>query len=119
MEYLQTQSFSSLNLIAVCPRSEKAFQLVCSTLDVDIVSLDLSGGRLDFPLRNNIVGEGVGRGLHFEIAYGDCLSDSETRRNLFGNAVGLIRATMGKNILIGSGVADALDLRAPKDIVGM
>ena len=110
------------DVVAVVPKSEKAFQLACSTLDIDMISLDLSssGGRLPFNIKNNLVGEAISRGVFFEVSYSAALNDAGQRRNLFGNMVPLVRATKGgRNVVISSGASEPIDFRAPQDIINM
>lgn len=113
------------------PTSEKAFHLACSTLEIDIISLNLTDGRLPFMLKNNIVGEAISRGVYFEVNYAAAIQgilhshshchslDQSSRRNLFGNMVSLMRATRGRNIIISSGPTKPLFLRAAKDLMNM
>lgn len=103
------------DIVALCPCTERALQVACSSLDLDIICLNLAGGRLDYPLRNSIIGEAIQRGIHFEISYSSAIRDSGYRRNLFGNTVSLLRATMTKNIIVSSGATESMDLRGLKD----
>ena len=42
-----------------------------------------------------------------------------TRRNLSGNARNLVRVTKGRNLLISSGAAKAMELRGPYDVANL
>ncbi|KAG0266091.1 hypothetical protein BG011_003299 [Mortierella polycephala] len=94
---------SSYDILAVQPTSEKLFQAACGTFEVDIISLDMSA-RLPFYLKHSTVGLAVER-------------DANARRNLISNAHSLIRVTRGKNIILSSQAAKAMELRGPYDIV--
>jgi len=52
--------------VAVQPDDEKSWLQSCQSLDIDIISLDLSS-KLSFPLRFPNVGEAIRRGVRFEI----------------------------------------------------
>ena len=107
------------DLIAVVPKSEKAFASACSNLDVDLITLDLSESRLPFQLRANLIGEALRRGVRFEVNYAAALRDAGKRRNLFGNMTMLIRATRGKGIVLSSESSDPFEYRSAADICNM
>lgn len=109
-------AISSYDIIAVQPTTEKLFQAACGTLEVDIISLDMSA-RLPFNLKHSTVGLAVERGIYFELCYGAAIRDANARRNLISNAHSLIRVTRGKNIIISSQAIRAMELRGPYDIV--
>jgi ribonuclease P/MRP protein subunit RPP1 len=48
--------------------NEKIFQQCCSTLDIDIISLNLNE-KLPFHIKHNMVGLAIQRGIHFELSY--------------------------------------------------
>jgi hypothetical protein len=57
---------STYDLLAVQPRSERTFALACNSLDVDIISLDLSR-RLPFRFKPALIKAALARGLTFEV----------------------------------------------------
>ncbi|MEW5297837.1 MAG: hypothetical protein WDW36_001018 [Sanguina aurantia] len=103
---------SSYDIIAIQPKTERVLQQACNSLDVDIISLELSQ-RLPFKLRLQTVAAALARGLYFEICYSSALRDPVARRHLFSNAQALVRATRGQSILLSSGARNAFELRAP------
>ncbi|KAI8808965.1 RNase P subunit p30-domain-containing protein [Cladochytrium replicatum] len=113
-----SQFFSSFDIIAVQPMNEKAFQLACSTLDIDIISLDFSV-RLPFYMRAPQINAAVSRGVQFEICYSCAIRDSESRRHLISNASSLIRLTKGKNVIVSSQAQAAMDVRGPYDVLNL
>ncbi|KAJ1566145.1 Ribonuclease P protein subunit p30, partial [Cladochytrium tenue] len=115
---LGNANLASYDLLAVQPTTEKAFQLACLQLPVDVIAVDL-GQRLPFYFRRTTVGAAVVRGVHFEIGYGPCIRDQTARRNLLSNAQALVNASGGKNIIITSQAQRAMDLRGPYDIVNL
>jgi ribonuclease P/MRP protein subunit RPP1 len=72
-------------------------------LEVDIITFDFSR-KLPFYLKLPPVGVAIERGIFFEICYSPSLRDMSSRRFLVSNALQLVRATKGKNIIISSEV---------------
>ena len=60
---------------------------VCSSLNVDIITFDLSK-RLPFRLKPALLQEAVNRGIHLEICYAAAIRDEGARRTCFTNALG-------------------------------
>ncbi|KAK2758660.1 hypothetical protein FQN54_003350 [Arachnomyces sp. PD_36] len=111
----------SYSLLAIRPTNEKTFSLACTSLDCDIISLDLST-RLPFHFKFKTVAAAVSRGVRLEICYGPGVTGGgfEARRNLIGNAAALIRATRGgRGIIVSSEARRALGVRGPWDVVNL
>lgn len=108
----------SYDIVAVAPSTEKLFHACCSTLDLDIISLDFSR-RLPFHIKRPAVGMAVERGVFFEVTYSASLKDVSARRNLMSNMLNFVYVTRGKNIIISSRAVAALDLRGPYDVVNI
>ncbi|KIX02701.1 uncharacterized protein Z518_08643 [Rhinocladiella mackenziei CBS 650.93] len=108
------------SLIALRPTSEKALQLCCSSLECDLISLDLSQ-RLPFILKFKTVASALQRGVRFEICYSTGVQggNSDARRNLISGATALIRATRGRGIVLSSEAKNALGVRGPHDVVNL
>jgi len=98
--------------------ANKLFAKCCSSLDVDIISIDLAS-RLPFHLRPQLCAQAVERGIHFEITYSAALRDSTARRNLISNALLLVRATRGRNLLISIEARRAIDARSAYDVANL
>eukprot|EP00850_Spirogloea_muscicola_P003140 SM000012S25402 [mRNA] locus=s12:922924:925913:+ [translate_table: standard] len=109
---------ASYDLVAIQPLSQKVFAQACSSLDVDLISLDLSQ-RLPFRWRPPMIQAALKRGIHFEISYAAALRDLQARRQLFSNAQALVTATRGKNLVITSGAQQAFEMRGPYDVANM
>lgn len=110
---------SQYDLIALRPTNEKSFQLCCSSLECDLISLDLSQ-RLPFILKFKTVSAALQRGIRFEICYGVGFNaGSDARRNVISGATALIRATRGKGLILSSEAKDALSLRGPHDVINL
>ena len=107
------------DILAIRPLTDKAFQNACLTLDIPIISLDLTT-HFNFHFRPKPCMAAVSRGVRFEICYAQLLSaDSRGRANFIGNVTNLFRATRGRGFIISSEVKTPLGLRGPSDIVNL
>ncbi|KHN96880.1 RNase P subunit p30 [Metarhizium album ARSEF 1941] len=110
---------SVYDILAVRPSTEKAFQNACLTLDIPIVSLDLTS-HFPFHFRPKSCMAAVARGVRFEICYAQLLAaDNRGRANFISNATSIIRATRGRGIIISSEAKTALCLRGPADVINL
>ncbi|KAG6006323.1 hypothetical protein E4U21_007126 [Claviceps maximensis] len=107
------------DILAIRPLTEKAFQNACLTLDIPIISLDLTT-HFPFHFRPKPCMAAVTRGVRFEICYAQLFAaDSRGRANFISNATSLFRATRGRGILLSSEAKNALGLRGPADVVNL
>lgn len=115
-----TQLASQYDLLALRPIDERTLQLACSSLDCDIISLDLSQ-RMGYFFKYKMLSEAVKSGKRIEICYSQgMMGDAQTRRNVISNATQLIRATRGRGVLICSETkVGAAGLRGPWDVVNL
>jgi len=113
-----TAVLNSYDILAVQPQSERAFAFACNSLDIDIISLDLSK-RLSYRFKPDLIKAALQRGVHFEILYAPLLREPGSRRQMFANAQSLARETRGKGIIISSGARTAIELRGPYDAVNL
>ncbi|KAK9807879.1 hypothetical protein WJX72_011994 [[Myrmecia] bisecta] len=109
---------ASYDILAVQPLSERVMHQACTSLDVDIIALDMSR-RMPFKFRPATIKAALSRGIHFEICYSTALRDDSARRNLFSHVAGLVRATRGQGIVVSSGARAAFDLRGPYDVLNL
>eukprot|EP00842_Homolaphlyctis_polyrhiza_P001120 jgi/Hompol1/2008/HPOL_004985-RA len=116
--FTSSSAISSYDIIAVTPTTEKLFQTACQTLEVDIISLDMSA-RLAFPIRTATLNAAVQRGVYFEICYSASIRNEAARRQLISNAALLVRNVKGKNIIISSQARAAFEFRAPFDVMNL
>ncbi|CAL5867802.1 uncharacterized protein PFLUO_LOCUS2023 [Penicillium psychrofluorescens] len=120
----QNQRLASLtgsyDLVALRPTNEKALLNACTSLECDVISLDLSV-RLPFYFKFKMLSAAISRGIRLEICYGPGVTGSglDARRNLIGNATALIRATRGRGIIVSSEARKALGLRGPWDVINL
>ena len=108
----------SYDILAVQAASERVFASACTTLDVDIISFDLAR-RLPFRLRVPAVRAALGRGITFELCYSPALREPNSRRQLFTNALAVVRATGGAGVILSSGAQRAFELRGPHDVANL
>ncbi|KAL4451365.1 hypothetical protein ABPG77_009437 [Micractinium sp. CCAP 211/92] len=106
------------DLVAVQPGNERLFQMACSTLECDLVSLDLCR-RLPYRFKPAVVKAALARGLHFEICLAPALRDAASRRQLFANALALARETRGRGLVLSSGARSYMELRGPLDVINV
>lgn len=120
----QNQRLASLaqsyDLVALRPTNEKALLNACTSLECDLISLDLSV-RLPYHFKFKMFSAAVSRGVRVEICYGAGVTGSgvDARRNLIGNAMALIRATRGRGVVVSSEAKRALNVRAPWDVINL
>jgi ribonuclease P/MRP protein subunit RPP1 len=116
-----TQFSLAYNLLALRPTTEKTLQLCCTSLECDLISLDLSQ-RLTHNIKFKTVSSALQRGIRFEICYAPAIQasgNSEVRRNLISGATQLIRATRGRGIILSSEARNALGVRGPHDVINL
>lgn len=108
------------DIVAALPRTEKHLQTCATALDIDLIVLD-TAGRLPYPLRHKLVGAAIGRGVRFEVCYGEVIGASQQllQRHLIGNAAALFRVTRNRGVVLSSGTNSPAGLRAPLDIVNL
>eukprot|EP01023_Acetabularia_acetabulum_P019158 TRINITY_DN1971_c0_g1_i1.p1 TRINITY_DN1971_c0_g1~~TRINITY_DN1971_c0_g1_i1.p1 ORF type:complete len:286 (-),score=35.13 TRINITY_DN1971_c0_g1_i1:451-1308(-) len=117
----QLQDYSEVlrqyDLIAVKPTNNETLQQACQQLDVDIVTLDLSGKLLK--LRAPPLQEAVKRGVVFEVLYRDLLEDVELRKDYIGKVQQLIQMINGKGVIISSGAKSSSEMRSTDEIIAL
>ncbi|CAI6282900.1 unnamed protein product [Periconia digitata] len=107
------------DLIAARPTDEKTLQSACSSLDVDIISLDLTL-KFEKYFKFPMLGAAISRGIKIELCYCQAiLGDAIAKKNLISNATQLIRVTRGRGLIISSEAKNLLAARAPSDIINL
>ncbi|XP_074687008.1 ribonuclease P protein subunit p30 isoform X1 [Strix aluco] len=106
------------DIIAVFPKTEKLFHIACTTLDVDLVCINVTE-KLPFYFRRPPVNMAIDRGIYFELLYTPAIKDSTMRRYTISNAISLMQICKGKNIVISSGAERPLELRGPYDVANL
>lgn len=108
------------DLIAARPTDEKTLQQACASLDVDIISLDLTQ-KFEKHFKYPMLGTAIARGVKIEVCYGQAIlsSDPAAKRNLISNATQLIRVSRGRGLIFSSEARNALGIRAPSDVMNL
>lgn len=108
------------DLIAARPTDERTLQQACQSLDVDIISLDLTQ-KFEKHFKYPMLGTAVSRGIKIELCYSQAIlsSDPTAKRNLISNAVQLIRVTRGRGLMFSSEAKSVLGVRAPSDVINL
>jgi ribonuclease P/MRP protein subunit RPP1 len=113
-----TWLYSQFDLVAIRPLTEKALQSACTSLDVDIISMDISH-RLPFFLRHKIVGAALQRGIKFEICYASGVINADARKHIITNSASILRATRKNGIIVSSEAPSCFACRGPYDVVNL
>jgi ribonuclease P/MRP protein subunit RPP1 len=115
---------SSYDVLAVQPESERALQAACSTLDIDIISIDLAT-RLPFALKPGLIRQATSRGVAFELRYSPIVSDAASRKACIGNVAALLRFGLSPNRIMRGALVVSSDAdtpwksRAPPDVLNL
>ena len=115
---LSSEAVQTFDILAVQPSTEKLYQQACKSLEIDIISLDMSR-RLPFYLKFPTVHAAIERGVHFEIIYSTAFRGTNERTQLLAIAIDMVVFTKGKNIIVSSGAEHELNFRGPYDIVNL
>ena len=86
---------------------------------IDIVTLDMSSGRLPFPLSRRDLAAALAAGQVLELRYAPAIRDAALRRAFFTHAATLLRLTRGAGLLLTSGARQALELRSPRAVAAI
>ncbi|KAG1665407.1 hypothetical protein FOA52_015817 [Chlamydomonas sp. UWO 241] len=105
------------DVVSVAPTSEAVFQQACSSLDVDIITVDISQPRLPFKLSPQLLAAASKRGVVFELQYAPTLRNQTTRRASVANGTALVRALRGHSLVVSSGADAEAELRSPAEVV--
>ncbi|NXB71812.1 RPP30 protein, partial [Donacobius atricapilla] len=104
------------DIIAVFPKTEKLFHIACTTLDVDLVCINVTE-KLPFYFRRPPVNMAIDRGIYFELVYTPAIKDSTMRRYTISNAVSLMQICKGK--VSSQSENKPLELRGPYDVANL
>ncbi|XP_070608452.1 ribonuclease P protein subunit p30 isoform X1 [Erythrolamprus reginae] len=106
------------DIFAVFPKNAKLFHVACTTLDVDLVCVDVTE-KLPFFIKRPSVNVAIERGVYFELIYVPSIKDSTMRRYTISNAFSLMQICRGKNIVLSSGAEKPIQLRSPYDVANL
>uniref|UniRef100_A0A8C5RF93 Ribonuclease P protein subunit p30 n=1 Tax=Laticauda laticaudata TaxID=8630 RepID=A0A8C5RF93_LATLA len=106
------------DIFAVFPKNVKLFHVACTTLDVDLVCVEVTE-KLPFFIKRPSVNAAIERGVYFELLYVPAIKDSTMRRYTISNAYNLLQICRGKNIVLSSGAEKPIQLRGPYDVANI
>nr|XP_003223841.1 PREDICTED: ribonuclease P protein subunit p30 [Anolis carolinensis] len=106
------------DIFAVFPKNGKLFHVACTTLDVDLVCINVTE-KLPFYIKRPSVSVAIDRGIYFELLYVPAIKDSTMRRYTVSNALSLMQICRGKNIVLSSAAERSLHLRGPYDVANL
>ncbi|KAF2707654.1 PHP domain-like protein [Pleomassaria siparia CBS 279.74] len=108
------------DIIAARPTDERTLQQACASLDIDLISLDLTQ-RFEKHFKFPMLGTAITRGVKIELCYSQALltGDATAKRNLISNATQLIRVTRGRGLIFSSEARSVLAVRAPSDVINL
>lgn len=86
---------------------------------IDLIVLDMSSGKLPFPLHAKDVAAVLGAGMAFELKYAPAIRDSSLRRAFFTHCATLLRLTRGAGLVLSSGARTALEVRTPRAVAAI
>jgi RNase P/RNase MRP subunit p30 len=113
---------STYDLVAVQPSDAAGMNAIAAagsgTL-VDIVTLDMSSGRLAFPLSSRDISGVLAAGLVIELRYAPAIRDAALRRAFLTHAATLLRVTRGTGLILTSGARSALEIRCPRAVASI
>ncbi|XP_070801508.1 ribonuclease P protein subunit p30 isoform X1 [Pituophis catenifer annectens] len=106
------------DIFAVFPKNAKLFHVACTTLDVDLVCVDVTE-KLPFFIKRPSVNVAIERGVYFELIYVPAIKDTTMRRYTISNTFSLMQICRGKNIVLSSGAEKPIQLRSPYDVANL
>ncbi|KAH7829847.1 putative ribonuclease P protein subunit p30 [Monocercomonoides exilis] len=106
----------TFDIVAVAPKTESTFKAACTHLPIEIIQLDAESQWTYRPRIPHVRGA-LKRGLHFEICYGNALSNSVFRRQLISNLRQLIILTRNKGIILSFGANLPFLMKNPLDLM--
>ncbi|GFW50055.1 ribonuclease P protein subunit p30 [Trichonephila clavipes] len=116
--FLRNPVTKKYDIVALQPIGEKMLQYVCSSSDVDIISLNMTEN-LGYFLKRTTVGLAITKDMCFEITYAPCLRNQSSRRYLISNAQDLVQVMKGKNVFVSSGATRSMELRSVEDVMNL
>ena len=111
---------NTFDIISVLPQSEKSFVDSCCSLQIDLITFDMT---TSFPFKLHVptLRTAINRGVFFEINL-SCLFgeyNEKQKQNFVLNATDLISFTKGKNIILSSGAMKSNEFKGPNDLIAM
>uniref|UniRef100_A0A4W5QQK4 Ribonuclease P protein subunit p30 n=1 Tax=Hucho hucho TaxID=62062 RepID=A0A4W5QQK4_9TELE len=112
------REYKAYDLVAAYPKTETLFHAACMEFTIDIICVAATEKQPFFFKRSSVEGA-IERGVFFEVSYTPAIRDSTMRRHTIANALNLMEACKGKNVIVTSGAGKPLELRGPYDIANL
>jgi RNase P/RNase MRP subunit p30 len=120
-------------VVAARPTTDRVLTFLCESADVDVISLDVRGGRAGFALTAKQAERAIARGLAFEVQYAGAIEESaaaaggaaaqtqqqQRRQQVLANIAAVVTATRGRGLVWSSGADRAEWLRGPHDVMNL
>lgn len=113
-----SENLKKYDIIAIIPKTLQAFQYVCNTLDVDIITFEPET-RLSFKISRKLYRQTVERGMFFELMYSPAIKDSTSRKNIISNAHMYHAVGKSKSIIVTSGAENESQIRDVHDVINL
>lgn len=111
---LGNEALRKFDIVAACPVDGKVFSFLCTTAEVDIISLDWA--HAPFPFHKKLLDAAVARGITFEVCYAGMYGTSATiRKKIMSGVHELLQYLNGRNVVLSSGADTPSGLRGPMD----
>ena len=115
---LANESLHDFDIIAARPGNQRVFQYLCSTAEIDIISIDFAH-RNNLSMNKKLLDEAVRRGIHFELQYAAFLHSPAIRREMLNTTQVMLQFLRGRNVIITSAADSANQLRGPFDVMNL
>lgn len=109
-----SSAYPNIDILAVRPTTMDVCKHACSTLEVDLISLDLAASKV---LPGFVSAQvAVNRGIFFEICYSQSFREPQRKFLFYSNVKRLVEVTRGHNLIFSSEAIRALEIRRPEDL---
>jgi len=109
---------TTYDIVAIRTNNEKVLHSLCmEAAACDIITFDLNEKLLK--IKHNVMAEAAGRGLLFEMQFGEALRNDKSRRMILSNMASLVRLSRGKHLILSSGSRGPLQQRSPADLYSL
>ncbi|XP_071052569.1 ribonuclease P protein subunit p30 isoform X2 [Onthophagus taurus] len=111
----KSPNYKLYHIIAVIPLTQAALHYTCSSLEADIISIDLEN-KIPYRLTRGVYFQLVEKNIHFEILYSPTIEDHTSRINMIHISHLYHSLGKSKNIITSSGATKRILLRPPLDV---
>lgn len=115
---LTNESLHSFDIIAARPGNQRVFQHLCTTAEIDIISIDFAH-RSSLSMNKKLLDAAVRRGIHFELQYAAFFHSPAIRREMLNSTQVILQFLRGRSVIITSAADSANQLRGPFDVMNL